>query len=222
MLSSAHSRAAEAEREAAEVRREAKRQEEAARQQVDAAQAAADAQIQSAKATFTSQLQAQVLMHIFFFVGHLLLCKHNTASVACVQKEVSRKRRHTTIETTVNNLVKFLRPVYTLYFLKSQGSAAPRRLSGVLSCLLQVESGVLPPTGHVAIVFTDIQESTAVWDAAPNMFKRALAMHNIMMRRLLVEHRSFFLNGCCMPASCFQCIGIPCRCLALQRLRSQD
>lgn len=54
-----------------------------------------------------------------------------------------------------------------------------------------VDSGVSPPTGQVALVFTDIQGSTYMWDTAPDAVKHSLAMHNVCIRKLIKEHRGY-------------------------------
>eukprot|EP01062_Namystynia_karyoxenos_P002849 TRINITY_DN109_c0_g1_i1.p1 TRINITY_DN109_c0_g1~~TRINITY_DN109_c0_g1_i1.p1 ORF type:complete len:1426 (+),score=348.71 TRINITY_DN109_c0_g1_i1:110-4279(+) len=42
-----------------------------------------------------------------------------------------------------------------------------------------------PPQGSVALVFTDVQGSTALWDKEPDAMWRALNMHNEVMRHLI-------------------------------------
>ncbi|KAI0743632.1 adenylate cyclase-like protein [Daedaleopsis nitida] len=43
---------------------------------------------------------------------------------------------------------------------------------------------VSPPTGHVALVFTDIRNSTHLWEVNPGM-QSAMVLHNNLLRRLL-------------------------------------
>ena len=43
---------------------------------------------------------------------------------------------------------------------------------------------VPPPTGHVALVFTDIRNSTHLWEVNPGM-QSAMVLHNNLLRRLL-------------------------------------
>ncbi|KAI0779624.1 adenylate cyclase-like protein [Fomes fomentarius] len=45
-------------------------------------------------------------------------------------------------------------------------------------------SEVAPPTGHVALVFTDIRNSTHLWEVNPGM-QSAMVLHNNLLRRLL-------------------------------------
>ncbi|KAJ7213101.1 adenylate cyclase [Mycena pura] len=48
----------------------------------------------------------------------------------------------------------------------------------------RLKEEVPPPTGHVAIVFTDIRGSTHLWDANPGM-PTAMRLHNSLLRRYL-------------------------------------
>ena len=41
------------------------------------------------------------------------------------------------------------------------------------------------PTGHLTLVFTDVQASTSLWEKSPNSMKQALFIHNKLMRRLI-------------------------------------
>jgi adenylate cyclase len=43
---------------------------------------------------------------------------------------------------------------------------------------------VAPPTGHITLVFTDIQNSTHLWEANPGM-ATAMRLHNNLLRRQL-------------------------------------
>jgi class 3 adenylate cyclase len=47
------------------------------------------------------------------------------------------------------------------------------------------------PRGNVTLVFTDVQGSTALWEADPTNMCIALEQHNELMRRLLHEHRGY-------------------------------
>ncbi|RKO93529.1 hypothetical protein BDK51DRAFT_29303, partial [Blyttiomyces helicus] len=44
---------------------------------------------------------------------------------------------------------------------------------------------ISPPTGRVALVFTDIKSSTAIWESNPVAMRAALRLHHATMRRLL-------------------------------------
>eukprot|EP01059_Diplonema_ambulator_P020567 TRINITY_DN3439_c0_g3_i1.p1 TRINITY_DN3439_c0_g3~~TRINITY_DN3439_c0_g3_i1.p1 ORF type:complete len:765 (+),score=70.99 TRINITY_DN3439_c0_g3_i1:91-2385(+) len=48
------------------------------------------------------------------------------------------------------------------------------------------------PTGdNVALVFTDIQGSTATWEACPDAMRKALTMHNTILRECLRAHNGY-------------------------------
>ena len=47
------------------------------------------------------------------------------------------------------------------------------------------------PTGIVALVFTDVQGSTARWEADPAAMHAALALHNRVMRAQIAAHRGY-------------------------------
>ncbi len=47
------------------------------------------------------------------------------------------------------------------------------------------------PTGTVAIVFTDIQGSTSLWEKLGDRFAPVLELHNRLMREALEEHRGY-------------------------------
>ncbi|GMG56415.1 unnamed protein product [Ambrosiozyma monospora] len=63
---------------------------------------------------------------------------------------------------------------------------------------------IKPPTGHVALVFTDIKNSTLLWDTFPFPMRSAIKVHNSIMRRQLriiggyevkTEGDAFMTNG---------------------------
>ncbi|KAL5594488.1 hypothetical protein BROUX41_001420 [Berkeleyomyces rouxiae] len=66
-------------------------------------------------------------------------------------------------------------------------SRRPRRAKGdVLDSTLQrLEAEIPAPTGTVAIVFTDIKNSTTLWEMYPNAMRSAIKLHNEVMRRQL-------------------------------------
>lgn len=47
---------------------------------------------------------------------------------------------------------------------------------------LRVNMTLLPPTGEVTLVFTDVQGSTTQWEKFPNIMAKALRIHNDLMR----------------------------------------
>ncbi|WNG22552.1 ATP-binding protein [Cystobacter fuscus] len=50
---------------------------------------------------------------------------------------------------------------------------------------------VAPPTGTVALVFTDVQGSTRLWERCPSDMGRALDVHNEVLRALLDVHGGY-------------------------------
>jgi adenylate cyclase len=48
-----------------------------------------------------------------------------------------------------------------------------------------LQKEVPPPQGQVALVFTDIKNSTSLWENHPDAMRAAIAIHNALMRRSL-------------------------------------
>jgi predicted ATPase/class 3 adenylate cyclase/Tfp pilus assembly protein PilF len=48
-----------------------------------------------------------------------------------------------------------------------------------------------PPTGTVALVFTDVQGSTALWEHGPALMREALAVHDEVLRRIIEERGGY-------------------------------
>lgn len=53
------------------------------------------------------------------------------------------------------------------------------------SSLARLGHEIPPPVGHVTIVFTDVRNSTLLWEAQPAAMEAAMKLHNTIMRRLL-------------------------------------
>jgi adenylate cyclase len=53
------------------------------------------------------------------------------------------------------------------------------------SKLSRLNEEIDPPTGQVTLVFTDIKNSTLLWETYPNAMQSAIRMHNDLMRRQL-------------------------------------
>lgn len=53
------------------------------------------------------------------------------------------------------------------------------------STLARLEAEIEPPTGTVAIIFTDIKNSTLLWETNPVAMRAAIKVHNGIMRRCL-------------------------------------
>ena len=50
---------------------------------------------------------------------------------------------------------------------------------------------VSPPQDQAAILFTDLKSSTAIWEASPDAMKRALKMHNNIIRSCLGDYGGY-------------------------------
>jgi adenylate cyclase len=53
------------------------------------------------------------------------------------------------------------------------------------STLRKLDDEIEPPTGDLAMVFTDIKNSTLLWDSYPEAMRSAIKVHNSIMRRQL-------------------------------------
>eukprot|EP00755_Sulcionema_specki_P025911 Sspe_Gene.84407::Locus_55410_Transcript_1_1_Confidence_1.000_Length_2410::g.84407::m.84407 len=50
----------------------------------------------------------------------------------------------------------------------------------------------MPPCGDgVAVAFTDIQSSTAIWDSYPSAMRRAMTVHDEVVRGVIVQHNGY-------------------------------
>lgn len=58
-----------------------------------------------------------------------------------------------------------------------------RHLAPVDSTLAHLGSEVSPPSGEVTMVFTDIRNSTRLWETYPALMREAIKTHNSLMRR---------------------------------------
>ncbi|TFK91615.1 adenylate cyclase-like protein [Polyporus arcularius HHB13444] len=64
-------------------------------------------------------------------------------------------------------------------------SLAKRKRNQIINRdISRLDDEVSPPTGHVALVFTDIRNSTHLWEVNPGM-QSAMVLHNNLLRRLL-------------------------------------
>ncbi|KAI9888602.1 MAG: cysteinyl-tRNA synthetase [Vezdaea aestivalis] len=71
-----------------------------------------------------------------------------------------------------------------LFPVRSTNKRRPRDAPADAS-LARLEAEVPAPTGDIAIVFTDIKSSTALWELGQSMMRTAVRMHNDIMRRQL-------------------------------------
>ncbi|CAG8445716.1 14591_t:CDS:10 [Ambispora leptoticha] len=53
------------------------------------------------------------------------------------------------------------------------------------STIARLQKEIEPPTGKIALVFTDIKNSTFLWETIPIAMRHAIKQHNTIMRRLL-------------------------------------
>jgi adenylate cyclase len=61
----------------------------------------------------------------------------------------------------------------------------PKKKNIILDCMIsRLDGEVPPPVGHIALVFTDIRNSTPLWEANPGM-ATAHRIHNSLFRRQL-------------------------------------
>lgn len=47
------------------------------------------------------------------------------------------------------------------------------------------------PTGTVAILFSDVESSTQLWDESPTGMREALGIHNLILRSLITKHNGY-------------------------------
>jgi adenylate cyclase len=69
-------------------------------------------------------------------------------------------------------------------FFSARRPGKKRNLVGD-SKLARLDNEVDAPTGEVSLVFTDIKNSTMLWETYPNPMRSAIKMHNELMRRQL-------------------------------------
>jgi adenylate cyclase len=71
-------------------------------------------------------------------------------------------------------------------YFTSSARRAKRGRDGVASSkLARLDQEVEAPTGDISLVFTDIKNSTLLWETYPIAMRSAIAMHNEVMRRHL-------------------------------------
>ncbi|QLG70596.1 hypothetical protein HG535_0A05370 [Zygotorulaspora mrakii] len=70
-------------------------------------------------------------------------------------------------------------------FNLNKNALMTRRSTFEDATLRRLQPEILPPTGNLAIVFTDIKNSTFLWELFPNAMRTAIKTHNDVMRRLL-------------------------------------
>ncbi|CDH14756.1 related to Adenylate cyclase [Zygosaccharomyces bailii ISA1307] len=70
-------------------------------------------------------------------------------------------------------------------FTLNRNALMTRRSTFEDTTLRRLQPEIAPPTGNLAIVFTDIKNSTFLWEMFPNAMRTAIKTHNDIMRRLL-------------------------------------
>ncbi|EDO17570.1 hypothetical protein Kpol_534p51 [Vanderwaltozyma polyspora DSM 70294] len=70
-------------------------------------------------------------------------------------------------------------------FNLNKNSLITRRATFEDATLRRLQPEIAPPTGNLAIVFTDIKNSTFLWELFPNAMRTAIKTHNDIMRRQL-------------------------------------
>ena len=98
-----------------------------------------------------------------------------------------------------------------------------RRRADMDSTLARLDREVLPPIGHVALVFTDIKTSTLLWETNPGM-QAAIRLHNLLLRRLLrsiggyeakTEGDAFMVSFQSVSAAILWCFSVQLRLLSV-------
>ncbi|CCH60166.1 hypothetical protein TBLA_0C03630 [Henningerozyma blattae CBS 6284] len=70
-------------------------------------------------------------------------------------------------------------------FVVNKNSLMTRRTTFEDATLRRLQAEIAPPTGNLAVVFTDIKNSTVLWELFPNAMRTAIKTHNDIMRRQL-------------------------------------
>ncbi|CAR21495.1 adenylate cyclase [Lachancea thermotolerans CBS 6340] len=70
-------------------------------------------------------------------------------------------------------------------FMLNKNDLISRRSTFEDSTLRRLQPEISPPTGNLAMVFTDIKNSTFLWESFPNAMRSAIKTHNDIMRRNL-------------------------------------
>lgn len=71
------------------------------------------------------------------------------------------------------------------HFTLNKNALLTRRSTFEDTTLRRLQPEISPPTGNLAVVFTDIKNSTFLWELFPNAMRTAIKTHNDLMRRQL-------------------------------------
>ncbi|KAG5938880.1 hypothetical protein E4U59_003534 [Claviceps monticola] len=101
-------------------------------------------------------------------------------SVADLKRRVERSRLHrgTSMSLYPSGIPDDTQVLFTRRGRKAKGDVLD-------SSLNRLEAEIPAPTGNVSIVFTDIKNSTTLWEMYPNAMRSAIKLHNEVMRRQL-------------------------------------
>ncbi|TWU78415.1 cysteinyl-tRNA synthetase [Metarhizium rileyi] len=100
-------------------------------------------------------------------------------SVADLKRRVERSRLHRgTSMSLYPSGIPDDTQVFTRRKIKAKGDVLD-------SSLNRLEAEIPAPTGNVSIVFTDIKNSTTLWEMYPSAMRSAIKLHNEVMRRSL-------------------------------------
>jgi class 3 adenylate cyclase len=65
------------------------------------------------------------------------------------------------------------------------------RLDEERNLLLSSRQKTTPPEGHAALIFTDVQGSTKLWELDADCMSEALQLHDRIMRKCITEHHGY-------------------------------
>ncbi|KAG6005780.1 hypothetical protein E4U21_007613 [Claviceps maximensis] len=101
-------------------------------------------------------------------------------SVADLKRRVERSRMHrgTSMSLYPSGIPDETQVLSTRRGRKAKGDVLD-------SSLNRLEAEIPAPTGNVSIAFTDIKNSTTLWEMYPNAMRSAIKLHNEVMRRQL-------------------------------------
>eukprot|EP01010_Urceolus_cornutus_P001459 NODE_19_length_3432_cov_183.249187_g15_i0.p1 GENE.NODE_19_length_3432_cov_183.249187_g15_i0~~NODE_19_length_3432_cov_183.249187_g15_i0.p1 ORF type:complete len:1000 (-),score=208.09 NODE_19_length_3432_cov_183.249187_g15_i0:431-3070(-) len=74
---------------------------------------------------------------------------------------------------------------------KQQMERAKKELDRLRSLVANNEEANTGPTGNISLVFTDVQNSTKLWEQHPEDMRQALRLHNAVMREEIALHDGF-------------------------------
>ena len=91
-----------------------------------------------------------------------------------------------TVETHVSSLLRKLR---------ASNRRELGRLAGRTGATSMVDSGTIRPSGTVTFLFTDVEDSTALWERYPSLMPEVLARHDAAVRDAIMRHRGHIFTA---------------------------